>query len=119
MDFDQAIATHTNWKVTLRWMINGRQPLDEEKLGRDDACEIGQWLKGEGQRRYGDFPAFRIALREHAHFHLICADVVRYVRQGKLESANAMLAADGEFTRASESTVSAIRSLKAQVEEAG
>ena len=119
MNFDEAIRIHTNWKVTLRWMINGRQPLDEGTLGRDDACEIGQWLAGDGERLYGSYPAFAAARREHANFHRSCAEVVRLIRADDARSASAMLAPAGDFSKASAATVEAIRALKAEVEGGG
>lgn len=117
MNFDDAVKAHTFWKVTLRWLVNGRRGLDEEMAHDDRACELGAWIHGEGSR-YAQFPAFAEMVSEHAEFHRLAGEVARLTLTGDTAAADRMLAPDGEFSRASDRTISAIFRLQAQVEKA-
>ena len=117
MDFDEAVKAHVFWKVTLRWMINGRLPLDMEKLGDDRSCELGRWIHGDGSR-FKAYPAYAAMVREHALFHDVVKEVVRQIIGGDTESANRMLSPEGEFTVASARTIAAIRALEREIGQA-
>ncbi len=117
MDFDEAIKSHTFWKVTLRWMIRGQHRVDGEKLERDDACEIGKWLRADGSKHSG-CPAYQTLVREHAEFHTRAGAVARTLSEGNSEAALVMMSEQGEFAQASERTIAAIRQLQREVEDA-
>src|SRR5690349_19233003 len=111
MNFDEAIRSHTFWKVTLRWLVNGQKRLDEQALGDDHACELGRWIISEAAA-FEPYPAFADLRREHGEFHRLAGDVARLVSAGQLDAANGLLAPDGAFTRASERTIAALKALR-------
>jgi methyl-accepting chemotaxis protein len=115
MDFNEAIKAHTFWKVTLRWMINGQRPVDGEKLGRDNDCELGHWIHGDGAA-YKSFSSYQTLVSEHAGFHAIAGAVARCIATGDSEVAMQMMADGGEFSLASARTIEAIRRLQGEVE---
>lgn len=110
MTFDEAIRSHTFWKVTLRWLVNGQKALDVTHLGDDRACELGAWIAAE-QDRFARYPAFPELLAAHAAFHRLAAEVAHLAGQGETDAARALLADDGAFTQASARTVAALRGL--------
>ena len=118
MNFDEAIKVHTYWKLTLRWMINGDHPVDQAETADAHHCELGRWIDNEGAC-YAGFPEFQRLISEHAEFHRIAAEVVSHIQNGENGAAEAMLAPDGDFTRASTRTIDAIQALKAQVSATG
>ena len=117
MNFEDAIKAHTFWKVTLRWMINGQRPIDPQTIAVDQACELGRWIHGEGQK-YRHLPLFATLLGEHAEFHRVAAEVVEMIQSGNILGAEAMLEPEGRFTAASQHTIDAIRALQRAVESA-
>ncbi|BAL22364.1 CZB domain-containing protein [Azoarcus sp. KH32C] len=118
MNFDEAIRSHTFWKITLRWLVNGRKGLDVAMLGDHRACELGRWLVSEADA-LAAYPAFAELVREHAEFHRHAAEIARLASEGALEEAGRLLAADSAFMRTSESTIAAIKALKAQAAPGG
>ena len=58
MDLDNAILAHHVWKTHLKTVISGKGRIDADRAGRDDCCEIGRWLRGDGAALYGTTPEF-------------------------------------------------------------
>ncbi len=56
MDLNDAINSHTDWKIRLRHAISERATLDVASVARDDACDYGQWLHGPARQRFGTLP---------------------------------------------------------------
>lgn len=50
MDFNKAILTHSRWKTRLQDHISGGEPVNLEAVGKDDQCELGMWIHGEGKK---------------------------------------------------------------------
>lgn len=48
MNLDTAVQTHALWNTKLRNAISKREQMDLITLSRDDCCELGIWLHGEG-----------------------------------------------------------------------
>jgi hypothetical protein len=112
MDFDDAIAAHTKWKVRLRTFLGGNgEPLDPATVARDNQCDLGKWIYGEGAR-YASLPAYEQLKTAHAKFHRCASQVVSAAKQGRAAEAQAMLEAGGEFGRLSSDTVTAIMQMK-------
>ena len=106
---------HTFWKVTLRWMINGQQPVAAMKVDSTTECELGAWICGEGAR-FQALPAFQTLLDEHRIFHQMASAVVQSFEAGDIALAQEMMAPQGAFSRSSECTIAAIKALQAAVE---
>lgn len=118
MNFDEAIRSHTFWKVTLRWLVNGQKSLDVGKLGDHGACELGAWIVAE-RERLSRYAAYAELVTAHAEFHRCAGDVARLVGLGETEAAQALLADTGAFTVASARTVAALRALERESADCG
>lgn len=104
----KAIASHGEWKTTLRSVIAaGATELDARKVGRADACDFGKWLEG---RAPANPRSARIGeLRElHARFHDAIARVIVLVDDRRRADALASLAPAGEFTLAANDLLAAL-----------
>ncbi len=113
MDFDSAIDVHSKWKVRLRAVIAGNDKLDPARISTDDSCDLGCWIHGEG-KKFANSPLYTVLRAEHARFHQCAAKVVSESNSGNRAAAEALMAAGGEFARASQATVSAIRKMKSE-----
>lgn len=85
LDFIHAIEWHMKWRHDLEAFVAGQSaPVSQAvNVSRDDACQLGQWLHGEGDRIYGMRPDFQQLVQEHAHFHLCAADLLETYRSEK------------------------------------
>lgn len=112
MDIDEALRHHLEWKIALRWMLCGHQPIDAERLARDDVCELGRWLAGEAGARFRGSLALERARRAHSEFHRACAAVIQRSADGDPLAASALLDPGGAFSTASEEIAAALQALK-------
>ncbi|MCB1906375.1 MAG: CZB domain-containing protein [Rhodocyclaceae bacterium] len=113
-DFDRIIQAHMQWKVRLRDYIDGKGGrLDAGEVERDDKCELGCWIHGNGQKFAKDACFGR--LREtHARFHKCAARIVRLHDRGERGKAESALGED--FPRLASSIVQEIRELRQRAE---
>ncbi len=111
MNFDDALAAHIKWKVRLSLFIDGfsTENLQSATVCRDDLCDLGKWLYGEGTT-YQTLPPYQDLLKKHANFHVCAGDVVKKVENNDKASAKAVL--EGAFAAASKETVTAIMNIK-------
>lgn len=111
MFFDEAIATHTEWRMRLRACLSDPEQcgLNPDEVGRADACALGRWIQGEGAV-YANEPVFRSLSVQHCHFHSIAAEVVRKAQDGDVLEAEALLC--GDYLRRSGAVISAIVAMK-------
>jgi methyl-accepting chemotaxis protein len=100
-DFGKAIEAHRAWKVRLRKAIADQERLDAETLCRDDRCPLGQWLHGEGGRRWGSRPSFVDLLRKHAEFHQEAGGVAKRINDGRYEDAERLIGSGSRFAQVS------------------
>ena len=109
---ENAVQSHTRWKTRLRAALDGAgEKLDASVVGRDNACDLGKWIYGEGEH-YADLAAFGELKSAHAKFHRCAAEVVKKNDAGDKKSAEKMLGSDGEFAVASNVTIRSIRRLE-------
>ena len=119
MNFDDAVAAHSDWKRKLNsYLQKPDHSLRADEVEADDRCVLGKWLKGEA-RKYSALPEFAKLTAEHARFHKAAADVVRRVDCGQDVSADLAIGRGSEFGRASSSVVLALMGLKKKYEGRG
>ena len=112
MNFDDAVSAHTKWKIRLRANIDGSgEMLDAAVVARDDACDLGKWIHGEGSR-YKLLPEHQALRTVHAKFHKCASDVVARNAKGQKVEAEKLMANGGDFARHSSETISAIMAMK-------
>jgi len=80
---NDAILAHVNWKLRIHALISGKLPdkLDPAVIARDNVCDLGKWLHGEGKNQ---IPQARHAelFKTHAEFHREAAHIVGEVYAG-------------------------------------
>src|SRR3972149_4878457 len=107
MDFDDAIRAHVDWKLRLRMFLADQgERLSSDVAGRDNACELGQWLYGEGTKYAADHSYAELKVA-HARFHKVAAEVLRAAEGGDKRGAEARLEA-AEYSKSSSAVVAAI-----------
>lgn len=114
LDFDRVINAHLQWKSKLNAFLGGAgEALDPAVVARDDKCELGCWIHGEGERFTGNV-TYREVRTRHAAFHQCAAEVIRLRLSGDAAGAARLLG--DEFDRLSADTVAHIRALKQAVQ---
>ncbi|MBN8716280.1 MAG: CZB domain-containing protein [Xanthomonadales bacterium] len=112
--FEDMIDKHMQWKLRLKtYLRGGGEPLDANTVSVDDACALGKWLYGPGQK-VQHLPEFQRLKEHHKHFHAVAGKVVLEHQRGRTAQAQAVL--DGEFHDTTQATVTAIRALRDAVE---
>ena len=117
-DFQAAIAKHLEWKTTLRNAAMRNEQLDAAKVARDDCCPLGQWLHGDGRRRWDTRPQFTELLDRHADFHRAAGQVAQAVNQGSAEGVQRLMGNGSAFALATQAVVVAIRALQGEMRHA-
>lgn len=111
MDPFAAIRAHWEWRVRLRLFVEGHtEPLDARAVRRDDACELGAWIHGEGAQ-HAATPSYSELKAAHMAFHEAAAEVVERVNAADIAGARALLGPNGTFDHASSAIVLAILKL--------
>jgi len=101
MNLDNAVQTHALWKTKLRTAIAKHEQLDLATLSRDDRCELGQWLHGEGKSSYGRLTSHADCVHKHVIFHSEVTKVARAVNAKQFDAAESMLNAGTPYAKAS------------------
>jgi aerotaxis receptor len=112
--FDEAIASHQQWRVTLRNAALKGGQVDADQLRRDDCCELGHWIHGSGARVWSTSPGFDRLVDVHRTFHVEAAKVADTVNQKQLERAGKMLEPGSAFVEAGKDLTLAIRTVREQ-----
>lgn len=118
MDFLKIINIHIMWKERLLAYIEDRsaEKLDPAVIARDDQCQMGKWIYGEG-KRFQDAPQYEQVRADHAHFHDLAANVIRRVDNGDRQGAAALLR--GDYATASHGLKRAVIALSLKVRDEG
>jgi hypothetical protein len=115
MDLNLAVAAHTDWKTKLRVYISKHDnSLNPAVVGKDDGCELGKWLKGEGAK-FASLPDFPALKAEHAKFHQCAAAVVTTINAGDLKKAEQMIGNGSAYSTASTTVTGLIQKVKKSV----
>lgn len=101
MNLDNAVQTHALWKTKLRAAISKHEQLDLTTLSRDDCCELGQWLHGEGKSGYGKLASHGDCVQKHVMFHSEVTKVAKAVNAKQFDVAEGMLSAGTSYAEAS------------------
>jgi methyl-accepting chemotaxis protein len=112
MNLDNAIAAHVQWKTKFRVAITAQQTLDAATIGKDNCCELGQWLHGAGRGTYGSRPEFVSLLEKHKSFHKEAGLVATAINGKKFDQASSMIEVGTPFTAASNAVGVAVNALK-------
>lgn len=114
VNIPEAITAHVNWKVRLQKYVDGKsdEKLDPMVICRDDQCTLGQWIHGPATKHFHADKAFHTLRADHAQFHYVAANVVRYMQEGDQAGAQALL--KGEYARVSHHVMMMLNELNKQ-----
>lgn len=108
---DKMVLAHARWKIRLKSAIEGGEQIDAASAGRDDLCDLGKWMDGEGLR-HAQLEAYKDLKAKHTKFHKCVADVV--VRSHSCSKKSALEFIDplkSDFARSSSDCINAIRKM--------
>ena len=112
MNFDEAVAAHSDWKRKLRSYIQKPDhSLKVIEVGAHDRCKLGQWIAGEG-RKYASLQEYAKLQAEHTRFHKAAAEVIERADRGQNVAQEVTLGANSEFGKASGAVVMALMEMK-------
>jgi methyl-accepting chemotaxis protein len=112
MDLDNAIQKHAEWKTKFRTAISQHEKVDAAAIGKDNVCELGQWLAGPARHHYGTLPEYRECMANHTAFHVEAGKVAVIINAGKYAEAEEMMSSGTPYARASTAAGGAIFALK-------
>jgi methyl-accepting chemotaxis protein len=117
MNLDDAISAHAQWKTKLRVAIARHEVLDAATIGKDNCCELGKWLYGEGRGLYSAKPEFTNLIAKHKGFHAEAGRVAVTINAKKFDDADKMIGSTSSFGAASNEVGVAINALKRAITE--
>lgn len=112
MDLSSAIDAHTQWKTKFRVAITGKQVMDAATISKDNCCELGKWLHGEGKSQCGALPSHSDCTKKHATFHVEAGKVAAAINAQNYTLAEQMLGSGTPYAAASSAVGVAIMQLK-------
>lgn len=115
MNLESAIQKHTDWKIKFRTAISKQEQMDAVTIGKDDCCELGKWLHGEGRNQCSNLASYATALSKHAAFHVEAGKVASTINAKKYTEAEAMLVSGSAFIAVSGEVGVALMRLKKEI----
>lgn len=94
-DYPMLIAEveHRNWVTQVVYSIKEGLPVPHRHVGDPHFCRFGQWYDGPDSGRYGALSAFQQIAPEHRKLHDIAGEIDVLMREGRPDSARAMIGA--------------------------
>jgi hypothetical protein len=116
LDLDQAISAHEYWVFKFRSAISTASTLDAVTIAKDNCCELGKWLYGEGPSLHGHRARFLDIIERHAEFHRQAGKVAEAVNAKQYKEARDMIgSASTPFGQATKEVKAAILGLKSEI----
>jgi hypothetical protein len=112
MNIDEAVVKEGELRAKLLAAIAGQHQLDAKSISKLDACMLGNWLHGEGERKYPFVKSFKPCVETHAAFHAELEKVVRLINLGEYDQAKSMLAGGTPAAKAFVALVAAVGQVK-------
>jgi len=97
--------------MRLNAALNSGDVPDPKTVCVDNACALGKWIYGDGQRYEADV-RFQSLREEHKAFHKQVGQVINLIRSGKKEEAKRELL-EGDYKRISQEVITSRYALKA------
>jgi hypothetical protein len=115
VDLNAAIQKHAEWKFKFHNAIFSGESIDAAAIAKDNKCDMGKWLHGEGHARYQEKASYAQCLADHAAFHAEAGKVAVAINAKKKVEAEKMLAAGSAFAMASKRVSLSIVELKIEI----
>ncbi len=81
MEMANALEVHYAWKAKLQEAADSGIVLDTAQIRKDNCCELGMWLYGDGARLHSKRPEFLALLEKHKVFHFATSIVAATINQ--------------------------------------
>lgn len=101
MNFDDAITRHAEWRIKLRSAMHMKQKLDVFVISKENNCELGKWLHGEGRRDASALPSYKACLDLHKAFHEEAGKIAVLINAGNYAEAEKLLAPGSAYSQVS------------------
>ena len=112
IDYDRAIAAHSEWKRKLvSYLQKPDGSLKATDVGMDNRCVLGQWIYAEGTQ-HAKLPAYAQLKSEHARFHKAAAEIIKKIEAGQTDAAKEMLDGKSEFAQCAAQVILAIGAMR-------
>ncbi|UTH73687.1 CZB domain-containing protein [Chromobacterium sp. IIBBL 290-4] len=85
--------------------------MDVETISRDNCCELGKWLHGDGRNRYGKLSIFQTCVHRHAIFHREAGKIAQMINLHQYQQAELAMQ-EGDYAVASSAVSVAIMQLR-------
>lgn len=112
MDLAKAIQRHAEWKMKFLSAMRQHQALDPVIIAKDNYCELGKWLHGEGKAKFGNLDSHAGCVLSHAAFHVEAGKVAQAINAKNYIEAENMLDDGTPYANASDEIVGTIMKLK-------
>ncbi len=112
MDLNEAIQKHAQWKFRFRQALLTNELMDADVVAKDNQCELGKWLHGEGRSLYGQRNAHAQCLAKHTAFHIEAGKVAVMINAHRKHDAERMLANGSQFSEVSKAVAVALIELQ-------
>jgi methyl-accepting chemotaxis protein len=116
INLDNAIKAHADWRTKLRAAGQKHEQVDAQTIGRDDCCELGKWLSGNGHSQCGSVPSFVALITAHKSFHQAAGKVAHFINSGHGDEVEKMLGSGSVFSTASSDVTRLIVQLRKECE---
>jgi hypothetical protein len=115
MDVNEAIQAHAHWKGKLAaYIAKPNHSLNADSLSRDNECELGKWLYGEGRKQSG-WAGYAQLISDHARFHKAAGEIVRKADAGERMEESVSLGGKSEYSSASSAVVGSLMKLMREI----
>jgi hypothetical protein len=112
MDLVDALAKDKELKEKFLAAMAAKAQLDASIISKSDRCVLGNWLHGEGERKYPFLKSFKPCSEAHAAFHAQAAKVVRQINGGEYADAQTMISDTSAYAKALQTLETAVQQLK-------
>ncbi|PTN49562.1 chemotaxis protein, partial [Achromobacter xylosoxidans] len=101
MNLDESIQKHAEWKLKFRSAISRKEQMDAETIGKDNCCQLGVWLYGEGKLKYSAKPEFGAIIQRHKAFHAEAGKIARLINSNQYALAEKEMGTGTPYSQAS------------------
>jgi methyl-accepting chemotaxis protein len=98
MNLDNEVLRHVDWKVRFTLAMSKQESLDAYIIGKDNRCELGKWLHGDGKMHYSNLKSYEACLKKHAEFHTEAEKIAVAINAKKYHKASKMINEDSTFS---------------------
>ena len=117
MYFNEAVASHSQWKRKLRRHLDKHDgSLNPAEVGLDHTCALGRWIYGAGAS-YSALPEYAMLTYEPTRFHTVAAELVAKTNSGESIDADIAPCSSSQFSTSSSAAVIAIMPMTKGVSE--